>query len=471
LHTALRYDIFKCSQGTYLKCLEKVMEEKDFRPDYMKVLKAIRSIGHLPQDAIRDIVDNGFDAGASEVGVYFNEKPTRAKDRKELLNVIIVDNGKGMSKFELTKSLVPADTGRDRDSETELGKFGIGLLASGLSFANKIEVITKGVNGYFYTYISYTEKLQTRNPINMVRPCTPEEVSLINPYLKSNPTGTMVIISEIDRLPATNRIVDDLRQQTTFSISRGYYHLKDKTVVKIDGKPVRYYDALERNNCIEVSREYKIPVLKDAYGNTLVNEFITVSMSMIRTADSKLVEREFPALQNPTQRGQGFSVVRNGRELCWGQTFGMWKTTDPNNQFRGEIRYSGKYLDEYLFDVSVTKDRVHILDKSVYDKIDEYRKEFFKSVIKPRSVDQKTYKDAFTALMALENESEGKTAVKKTSVTKSGKTAIVQQNPFVVKLLSIDMENTTPFKAMQILSELREDAQKYQTSYDKTVTG
>jgi HSP90 family molecular chaperone len=132
------------------------MEEKEFLPDYMKIIKALRSIGHLPQDAIRDIVDNGFDAGATEVGVYFNEKPIKGKERKALENVIIVDNGKGMSKFELTKSLVPADTGRDRNSEVELGKFGIGLLASGLSFANKIEVITKGVNGYFYTYISYS---------------------------------------------------------------------------------------------------------------------------------------------------------------------------------------------------------------------------------------------------------------------------------------------------------------------------
>jgi hypothetical protein len=447
------------------------MEEKEFLPDYMKIIKALRSIGHLPQDAIRDIVDNGFDAGATEVGVYFNEKPIKGKERKALENVIIVDNGKGMSKFELTKSLVPADTGRDRNSEVELGKFGIGLLASGLSFANKIEVITKGVNGYFYTYISYSEKMQTRSPVNMVRPCTADELALINPYLKSNQTGTMVIISEIDRLPATPRTVDDLRQQTTFSISRGYYHLKDKTVVKIDGKSVRYYDALERNNCIEVSREYKIPVLKDAYDNTLVNEFITVTMSMIRTAESKLVEREFPALQNPTQRGQGFSVVRNGRELCWGQTFDMWKTTDPNNQFRGEIRYSGKYLDEYLFDVSVTKDRVHILDKSVRDKIDEYRKEFFRTVLKPRSKDQKTYKDAFTALLALETESEGKTVVKKTSGSTSGKTFVVQQNPFVVKLLSIDFDNTTPNKAMQILLELREDANKYQTASLKTATG
>jgi hypothetical protein len=445
------------------------MEEKDFRPDYMKVLKAIRSIGHLPQDAIRDIVDNGFDAGASEVGVYFNEKPTKAKERKILENVVIVDNGKGMSKFELSKSLVPADTGRDRDTQTELGYFGIGLLASGLSFANKIEVITKGINGYFYTYISYKEKLQTRNPVNTVRPCTPQEIALINPYLKSNPTGTMVIISEVDRLPATRQTVDDLRQQTTFSISRGYFHLKDKCVVKIDGNAVRYYDALERANCIEVSREYKIPILKDAYGNTLVNEFITVSMSMIRPKDSRLVEREFPNLQNPSQRTQGFSIVRNGRELCWGQTFEMWKTTDPLNQFRGEISYSGKYLDEYLFDVSVTKDRVQILDKSVWDKINEYRTDFCNTVVKPHYQDQRSYNTAVRFDIKAQKDSliADTKPSSKTTVAKP----VVQQNPLVVKLLSIDMDNTTPNKAMQILLELRDDAKKYQTVADKTATG
>ena len=122
------------------------MEDNIFQPDYMKILKALRSIGHLPHDAIRDIVDNGFDANATEVSVYFNEKAksARAKERKELLSVYIVDNGDGMTRYELAKSLVPADTGRDRNIQNDLGKFGIGLLASGLSFANKIEIITKG---------------------------------------------------------------------------------------------------------------------------------------------------------------------------------------------------------------------------------------------------------------------------------------------------------------------------------------
>ena len=444
------------------------MEEKEFRPDYMKILKAIRSIGHLPQDAIRDIVDNGFDAGATEVGVYFNEKAPKPKERKALENIIIVDNGRGMSKFELTKALVPADSGRERDTSNELGYFGVGLVSSGLSFSDKIEVITKGINGYLYTHISYSEKLRTRNPINIIRPCRPEEIARIDPYLKSNPSGTMVILSTINRLQASAETVADLRRKTTFSVSRGYFHLKDKCVVKIDGNTVRYYDALERDNCIEVSKEYKIPIHKDAHGNALVNEFITLTMSMIRGKDSKIVDREFPSLQNPSPRTQGFSIIRNGRELCWAQTLDMWAPSGPTNQFRGEICYTGKHLDEYIFDVPVTKDRVRILDKSVRDEIKKFQQEFCNSRVIPMYHDNRLHVKASESIKA--------NLVAQTKVTKSSSktavaTTVVQQNPLVIKLLGIDMDNTTPNKAMQILLELRDDAKKYQTLTVKTATG
>ena len=443
------------------------MEDNIFQPDYMKILKALRSIGHLPHDAIRDIVDNGFDANATEVSVYFNEKAksARAKERKELLSVYIVDNGDGMTRYELAKSLVPADTGRDRNIQNDLGKFGIGLLASGLSFANKIEIITKGMNGYLYTSLSYSEKLQTRNPVNEVREATPEEVALIKPYLKQNPSGTMVIISEIDRLPATRQTVVDLRQRTTFAISRGYYHLKGKAIVKIDGNPVQYYDPLERSQAMEVSREYKIPILKDAYGNTLVNEYVTVVMSMIRPRDSKLVSREFPKLQNPSQQSQGFSIVRNGRELCWGQTFDMWTPSQPQNQFRGEIRYSGKYLDEYLFDVSVTKDRVQILDKSVWDKINEYRTAFFTDVVEPKYEDQRTKNRYARAVVKASKASTGSS-----STTTAKPKPVVYHNPIVTRLLAINTSDTTPNQALQILMELKDEAQKFESKTGQTAT-
>lgn len=441
------------------------MEESIFQPDYMKILKALRSIGHLPHDAIRDIVDNGFDANATEVSVYFNEKAqsAKAKERKELSSVYIVDNGDGMSTYELTKALVPADTGRDRDIQNDLGKFGIGLLASGLSFANKIEVITKGIKGYLYTYISYSEKLQTRTPVNEVRKCTPEEIALIEPYLKGSPSGTMVIISEIDRLPATSKTVFDLRLNTTFAISRGYFHLAGKAVAKIDGKPVRYYDPLERNQAINVSREYKIPIHKDAYGNTLTNEFVTVVLSMIRPRRSDLVNREFPKLQNPSQKSQGFSIVRNGRELCWGQTFDMYEPSQPSNQFRGEIRYSGKYLDEYMFDVSVTKDRVQILDKPVRDKIDQLRADFFRDVVLPVYTDQRLYNKSVRAVNA--------TTVTSTKTSAKPKPKpVVNLNPIVSRILAINTSDTTPNQALQILMELKDEAKKFESKTGQTAT-
>jgi hypothetical protein len=191
-------------------------------------------------------------------------------------------------------------------------------------------------------------------------------------------------------------------------------------------------------------------------------------MSMIRGKDSKIVDREFPSFQNPSPRTQGFSIIRNGRELCWGQTFDMWVPSGPTNQFRGEIRYSGKHLDEYIFDVPVTKDRVRILDKSIRDEIKKFQQEFCNSRVIPMYHDNRLNVKASESIKA---NLVAQTKVTKSSSKTAGATTVVQQNPLVIKLLGIDMDNTTPNKAMQILLELRDDAKKYQTLTNTTATG
>jgi HSP90 family molecular chaperone len=101
------------------------MEQNLFQTDYLNILKVFRSLNTKPSDALRDIADNGYDAGATELRVHLEEKKLTAEQKrstgKQLERIVIADNGRGMSHFELLKSLVPAETGRERNLTTDLG--------------------------------------------------------------------------------------------------------------------------------------------------------------------------------------------------------------------------------------------------------------------------------------------------------------------------------------------------------------
>lgn len=391
LHSLYCYDITnQCLRNTNLIGWKITMEKNLFLTDYLNILKVFRSLNTKPSDALRDIADNGYDAGATELRVHLEEKKLSTEQRrnngKQLDRIVISDNGRGMTEFEILKSLVPAETGRERNLANDLGYFGIGLISSGLSVGNVIQVYTRSASGCFYSYIDYREKQVNPTPVNLVRECTEDEIQrVLNPYLRRASTGTVVILSDLCRLPASRNVVDDLRKQTEVAFARGYYNLKDKLSVFVNGNAVRFYDPLEKSGSVHLSPVYIIPVTKDKDGNK-IDESITVQFSVIKSRNSK---RIYPKYQNPSLATQGFSVIRNGRELCWAQNFDMWAPTPPKNAFRGIITYEAKQLDELIFDVDVNKSSIKIINKEIYAKIDALRHKYFSEEVEPRYQNQR----------------------------------------------------------------------------------
>ena len=94
------------------------MTTQDFAkhmPDYLDLLNAFRKLGYSTTSAIADLCDNPYDAGATKCWVSVK------KGVNVIDNIVISDNGSGMTQYELQKALVPASTGRTRKLTDELG--------------------------------------------------------------------------------------------------------------------------------------------------------------------------------------------------------------------------------------------------------------------------------------------------------------------------------------------------------------
>jgi DNA topoisomerase VI subunit B len=95
--------------------------------------------GHSFYEAIAELIDNSFDARATDIDIDI----TNAQDAKH--NITISDNGLGMNLKELTSAITLAKSAKSSDNG-DLGLFGLGMKTSlgALGMLHEIETSKKG---------------------------------------------------------------------------------------------------------------------------------------------------------------------------------------------------------------------------------------------------------------------------------------------------------------------------------------
>lgn len=415
----------------------------EYMPDYLDLLNAFRKIGYNTSAAIADLSDNPFDAGASKCWI------TLKQGSNVIDNIVISDNGRGMSMFELHKALIPASTGRVRKYQNELGFFGVGMVSAGMSLGNCIEVFTRGVDGDLYSYLDWEEKMLTNNPANPVRKCTKEESeTVLNPYLHGSETGSVIWITKTS-IEQTK--YESLMKQLEFNLGVTYYGLKDSYQVFINNQPVKPWDILETSKNAHTSDVLTYNVNKIVNGKR-VQGVISLQFSYVWMENS---ERPYPAIMGRTNENQGGALVRNGRTLTFGTMMGISEKTPLHNALRFRVSYDNSDLDNLVFNINVQKNACQIVDKDVYEWLQKAVKTYLKEKVRPLNFKYRSSKST-----------KGRTS----SIRPSGKKLpiSVDRNKFVAnhaltqRLCKLDVTRLNGASAVVILNELK-------TLADKTV--
>jgi hypothetical protein len=421
-------------------------EKTDWMPDYVDLLNAQRKLGYTVEAAIADIADNPYDAGASWCYIDMKTRNVTRGTAKIIDHIVFADNGRGMTKYELSKALVPATTGRIRKYTNELGYFGVGLIASGLSLGNRVEVFTRGFEGDFFSYIDFNEKEKNNSPVNIVRPCSANESrSVLDAYLRGAETGTVVWISN---LQLTSKNYDVMMDEINYHLSTTYYGLKDKYKIILDGKAIKPWDFIEKNDSPFVSPVKLFTVEKDAKGNPIHAE-ISLQMSYVKVTN----HNRWFEIMGRTNENQGGALVRNGRMLTRGDMMGISKKNPANNALRFVLSYDDVALDNHIFALNVQKDKCQIVDKDFKIWLDKEIKQFIKEVINPLN---KKYRVATPKTGAPTGKKSGA----------SIPVAIVRQraiasNSVIAKLHKLDVDKLTAFDALTLIRDLHLESKKF----------
>ena len=413
----------------------------EYMPDYLDLLNAFRKLGYNTSAAIADLTDNPYDAGASKCWI------TLKKGANVIDDIVISDNGRGMSQFELHKALIPASTGRIRKYHNELGFFGVGMVSAGLSLGNRIEVYTRGIDGDLYSYIDWEEKMFSNNPVNIVRKCTKDESdTVLTPYLHGSETGSVIWISKTS---IAQTRYESLMKQLEFHLGTTYHGLKNSYQVYINNEPVMPWDILESSKNAHLSDVQTFTVNKIVNGNR-VEGVVSLQFSYIWSENQ---ERKHPTIMGRTNENQGGALVRNGRTLTFGTMMGIAEKTPLHNALRFRVSYDNPDLDNLVFNINVQKDDCQVVDKDVWDWLQGAVKAYIKEQVRPLN---KRYRAS--------KSSQGRVS----SIRTSGKKLpiSVDRNKFVAnhaltqRLCRLDVKRLSNATAVSILKELKVLADK-----------
>ena len=349
-------------------------------------LDTARSYDITVEECILEALDNSFDADSEEVRVDVGKN-----ERGEMM-IVVSDDGVGIPAIHIDDDgvahegipYVLAYGGRipHKGKPATIGKFGWGLSQAASSISRRTEVYTKTEEDEDWRHGYYDFEELEKDP----RCELPAEILQRPPWIDLPETGTIVIF-DMDR--SDYKSVGALVNMLEKSLGRIYRKFlamgRDLAVTyeasgKTETRQIGVEDPLHQ---MPGSREvgmfgpskgpYDVTITLDGSNSlghitdpaTGQDAEINVRMCLLDSRDirKKLGIRgstQAPALSkwNVTTENQGFSVIRNGREIRNGETLGLWPKHGAYAFVRAEIEFP-EVLDR-LFSVQVNKSRFTI---------------------------------------------------------------------------------------------------------------
>jgi sensor histidine kinase regulating citrate/malate metabolism len=108
-------------------------------PNPGRLIESLRYLGYGNYEAVADLIDNCIDAEARHVSIRVQQKNNQPQ-------ISIADDGNAMTRDVLDQAMRLGSL-TSRDLNSDLGKFGMGLVTASLSMAKKCHVVTRTEEG------------------------------------------------------------------------------------------------------------------------------------------------------------------------------------------------------------------------------------------------------------------------------------------------------------------------------------
>ncbi len=322
-------------------------------PNAAKLMDSLRFLGYDNYAAVCDLIDNALDAEARNVWITIHQELGEPV-------ITVADDGVGMSKHVLDEALKLGSL-TERNTSSDLGKFGMGLVTAALSIARRTTVLTRQ-NGKVLKSVTDIDEVKKRNEFcKFLGEAVVHEVAEFNRVV-GNGTGTIVDLTNCDGLQ--NRNTSNFSKTLKNKVGQIYRKfLEAGKSIYINGEAVGAVDPLMLDQEAELFSDETYDIKVKNAGGVEVLESIRVRLSIL--PDFGIDGNKSRGIN---QKNSGFSVLRNNREISSGETLEVFTKHNDLNRFRAELYFSSS-LDQDM-GVNFTKDGVDP-KQAILDKIKE----------------------------------------------------------------------------------------------------
>jgi len=318
-------------------------------PPAKSLITGIRAIGYNFSTAVADIIDNSISALARHIDIYSEVQGTPY--------LVFLDDGIGMNYAELENAMLLGSNREEReDSETELGRFGLGLKSASLSQCREFTVVSKRNDEIFG--ISFDlDLIERENKWNLIVLDTTELRSIPNiELLDKYATGTLVLWRKFDKIEGLTKNFDDSFREAVADAKKHvelvfhrFYNSVDilfnkRRVEKRDPfltnsaprQQTGHTEKLRINGCEILVTPYTLP-----FWNTITNE-----------------EKALLGYPKSIYDDQGFYLYRNRRLISWGSWLRMGFKSEVNKLARVQVDIPSTLDALWMLDVKKSSAKI-----------------------------------------------------------------------------------------------------------------
>lgn len=286
---------------------------EEVTPDPRQMVESLRDFGYTLPSALADLIDNSLAAGAEHIDVIIDagRGPTSPF-------VTVLDDGTGMDRKTLVEAMRMGTRGPLAErSETDLGRFGLGLKTASLSQGRCLTVVTRTSKDpvpvsrrWDIGHIQKTDRWQLlENPTPVAEHCVRR--------LEGMRSGTAVIIEDLDRATFLRVNPDQKDQHLGQTLESVREHLsmvfhrfiEDGTEIRLGATVLAPWDPFLRGKSTKLPEEWLV----------LGGHRISV-VPFVLPHHSKLTDEEHGRAAGPRgwNEHQGFYIYRCRRLIVPG---------------------------------------------------------------------------------------------------------------------------------------------------------
>lgn len=349
------------------------METIITQPSAAPVIQSLRNIGYKASTAIADIIDNGIDAGASNIKLEFDYDPMNGF-------ILIYDDGQGMTEEELQCAMtIGSKDPRELRKQKELGRFGMGLKTASFSLGKRLSVISKQ-NGITSERCWDLDYVSEHNEWHLFREIPNDVKERLNNF--DFEQGTIVFIDKLDRF--ANMGTEKAIRSSSF-YNRAFKIKKYLEMV--------FHVKLEEGLNIYLNDNFLVPwdpYLRN-YEKTIEGETQIIRVNGKRVRITPYV---LPHPSNFNEEAykmaggvkgwrdqQGFYIYREGRLVNYGDWFSLFTKDNFSELVRLKLDFTNDADDDWKIDIKKSSISVPEDAKENLKAIGKYYRQVSKEIM------------------------------------------------------------------------------------------